>query len=144
MLRPDDRPFWQRDIGAQRINLQFYCEHPGCLHPVQEGGLYAIDNPQRWLKVMMPHLNRLFGILKYVTPVVGPWLNLSAPIYADLIKNELALTQALISKLPEIKFDDDERSFLEQDVRPGHTRKISGAALRTLHEFLKRQDPDQV
>ena len=93
---------------------------------------------------MMPHLNHLFGILKYVTTVVGPWLNISAPIYADLIKNDLALTQALVSKLPEIKFDDDERSFLEQDVRPGHTRKISGAALRTLHEFLKRQDPDQV
>jgi hypothetical protein len=145
VLRPDDRPFWQQDIGSQRINLQLYCEHPGCFHPVQEGGLYAIDNPQKWLKTMTPHLNRLFGILKYVTPVVGPWLNISAPIYADLIKNDLALTKALINKLPEIKYEESDRSFLDFDDRSsGKTRKISGVALRTLHEFLKRKDPDRV
>ena len=50
----------------------------------------------------------------------------------------------LISKLPETEFDDGDRSFLEQDDRPSRTRKISGAALRTLHEFLRRQDPNQV
>ncbi|MEM1293460.1 MAG: COR domain-containing protein [Cyanobacteria bacterium P01_H01_bin.162] len=149
VLRPDDRPFWQKDIGSQRINLQLYCEHPGCFHPVQEGGLYAIDNPQPWLKAMTPHLNRLFGILKYVTPVVGPWLNISAPIYADLIKNDLALTKALIDKLPEMKYKESDPSFLDfgdrvNPDRPGQSRQISGAALRTLHEFLKRQDLDQV
>lgn len=147
VLRPDDRQFWQKDIGSQRINLQLYCEHPGCLHPVQEGGLYAIDNPQTWLKVMTPHLNRLFGILKYVTPVVGPWLNISAPIYSELIQNDLALTEALIDKLPDISFNDDDHSFLDPDDRiagSNKTRKISGSALRTLHEFLKRKDPDQV
>jgi hypothetical protein len=147
VLRPDDRPFWQKDIGSERINLQLYCEHPGCLHPVKEGGLYAIDNPQKWLRVMMPHLNRLFDILKYVTPVVGPWINLSAPIYSDLIKNDLALSKALINKLPEVEFDDDDRSFLDRDETSGRGNKphrTSGAAMRTLHEFLKRKDPNQV
>lgn len=149
VLRPDARPFWQKDMGSQRINLQLYCEHPGCFHPVQTGGVYEIDNPQPWLKAMTPHLNRLFGILKYVTPVVGPWLNISAPVYADLIKNDLALTKALVAKLPEIKDDEDNRSFLDLDdridlTRPSSSRNISGAALRTLHEFLKRKDPDQV
>ncbi|WP_199464272.1 COR domain-containing protein [Acaryochloris thomasi] len=151
VLRPDDRSFWQKDIGSQRINLQLYCEHPGCFHPVQNGGLYAIDNPKKWLKAMAPHLNRLFGILKYVTPVVGPWLNISAPVYSELIKNDLALSKALIDKLPEITFDDDNRSFIDPDDPRANvlgdslkTRKISGAALRTLNEFLKRKDPDQV
>lgn len=147
VLRPDDRPFWQKDIGSQRINLQLYCEHPGCLHPVQEGGLYAIDNPQKWLRDVAPHLTRLFGILKYVTPVVGPWLNISAPIYSELIKNDLALTEALVNKLPNIKFNDDDRSLLDLDNRitgGNKASKISGAALRTLHEFLQRKDIDKV
>jgi len=143
VLRPDDRKPWQKDIGSQRINLQLYCEHPGCLHPVQDGGLYPIDNPKKWLKTMTPHINRLFGILKYVTPVMGPWLNISAPIYSDLIKNDLALTKALVAKLPEIKSDDDEHSFID-DERGDRPNNISGAALRMLHEFLKQKDPEQV
>lgn len=99
---------------------------------------------------MAPHLNCLFGILKYVTPVVGPWLGVTAPIYSELIKTDLELTAALIEKLPEIKFAEDDHSFLDLDDSPaeGSKRnphhKLSGAALRTLHEFLKRQDPNQV
>ncbi|MEO1399827.1 MAG: hypothetical protein AAFV72_01075 [Cyanobacteria bacterium J06635_1] len=149
VLRPDGRQFWQKDIGSQRINLQLYCEHPGCLHPVQDGGLYAIDNPEKWLRVMAPHITRLFSILQYVTPVVGPWVNLSAPIYSELVKNDLALTSALVGKLPDIKFDKDDHSFLDPDERMvgeqrgGKTHKVSGAALRSLHQFLKRKDPDQ-
>ena len=141
VLRPDNRKFWQRDIGSQRISLQLYCEHPGCLHPVKDGGIYSIDHPAKWLAVMTPHINRIFGILKYVTPVIGPWINLSAPIYSELIKNDLALTKSLIDKLPEIKFDDDDRSFMD-DERGTH--RVSGGALRTLHEFLKKKDPEQV
>lgn len=151
VLRPDDRPFWQKDIGSQRINLQLYCEYPGCLHPVKEGGLYPIDNPQQWLKVMTPHLNRLFGILKYVTPVIGPWISLSAPIYSELINNDLALSQSLIEKLPAVKFGDDNRSFLDPDEqlnsssrRSSRLDRTSSDAIRTLYEFLKRKDPDHV
>lgn len=150
VLRPDDRPFWQKDIGSQRINLQLYCEYPGCLHPVQEGGSYAIDNPQKWLRIMVPHLNRLFDILKYVTPVVGPWISISSPIYSELVKNDLALSKALIDKLPKIKFDDDENSFFDLDhqasndpSQSGKLHKTSNAAMRTLHEFLKRKDPER-
>ncbi len=146
VLRPDDRRLWQKDITSQRINLQLYCEHPGCFHPVQEGGLYPIDNPKQWLQVMTPHLNRLFGILKYVTPVAGPWLGVSAPDYSELIKNDRALTEALIGKLPEITFTNDNRSFIDPDERllgGDETRRVGGAALRSLHEFLKRKDPAQ-
>ena len=144
VLRPDDRKVWQKDIGSKRINLQLYCEYPGCLHPVQEGGNYAIDNPKKWLRDMTPHINRLFGILKYVTPVMGPWLNISAPIYSELIKNDLAFTKALIDKLPEITFANDARSLIDSDEGNNGSRKVSGSALRTLYEFLKRKDPDQV
>ncbi|MEM8611836.1 MAG: COR domain-containing protein [Cyanobacteria bacterium P01_H01_bin.105] len=142
VLRPDDRKLWQKqDIGSQRINLQLYCEHPGCLHPVKDGGIYSIDNPKKWLMAMKPHINRIFGILKYVTPVMGPWINLSAPIYSELIENDLALTETLIDKLPEIEFDDDDRSFMDNERG---THQVSGAALRSLHEFLKKKDPEQV
>jgi internalin A len=143
-FRIDRRPSWQKEVGSRRINLKLYCEYPGCLHPVQEGGFYPVDSPKQWLKTMAPHINRLFSILKYVTPVVGPWVNLSAPIYSDLIKSDLTLTEALIKKLPEIKFSEDDRSFIDLDDRDRKLHKISGAALRTLHEFLKEKDPDQV
>ncbi|MEM9448722.1 MAG: COR domain-containing protein, partial [Cyanobacteria bacterium P01_E01_bin.6] len=147
VLRPDDRPIWHKDIGSQRINLQLYCEHPGCFHPVKEGGTYAIDQPDQWLQTMAPHINRLFGILKYVTPVVGPWLNISAPIYSDLIKHDLDLTKALVAKLPDITSKKDDRSFIdphEFSRGDGKVEKISSAALRTLHEFLKRKDPEKI
>ncbi len=163
VLRPDDRRIWQKawegDIGSQHINLQLYCEHPGCFHPVQHGGLYPIDNPEQWLRVMTPHLNRLSGILKYVTPVVGPWLTISAPVYSELIKNDLALTKALIDKLPEITFADgylDVHDYPDSDgdldfddgnyialSEFDRALSVSGPALRSLHEFLKRKDPAQ-
>jgi len=116
------------------MNLQLHCKHPGCLHPVKEGGLYTIDTPQQWLRVMPP-INRLFGILKYI----GPWINLSASIYSKLVKNDIALTKAMVSKLPELGFDEDDRSFLDSGDRAHQTRKISSAALRTLHECLKHK-----
>ncbi|MBE9030054.1 GTPase, partial [filamentous cyanobacterium LEGE 11480] len=144
-LRPDDRKFWQKDIGTQRLNLQLYCEHPGCLHPVAEGGIYAIDNPKKWLRVMAPHANRLFGILKYVTPVIGPWVNIAAEDYAKFVKDDIKFAETLVKKLPEIDFDDDDRDFLDMDERegdrPNQNRKISGAALRALNEFLTAKDP---
>ncbi|NEO85545.1 MAG: GTPase [Spirulina sp. SIO3F2] len=144
VLRPDDRSVWQKDIGSERINLQLYCEHPGCFHPVQDGGLYAIDNPKQWLKVMAPHINRLFGILKYVTPVVGPWLNVTVPDYSELIAKDLKLTAALVNKLPKASFTDDDHSFIDDRYPSASVHKISGSALRTLHQFLKQKDPQQV
>ncbi len=81
VVRPDDRRFWQQNIATQRMSIQLYCEYPGCLHPVHSGGLYTIDNPREWLRTMEPHLTRLFGIIKYVTPVVGPWINVAATDY---------------------------------------------------------------
>jgi internalin A len=46
--------------------------------------------------------------------------------------------------LPDIQFDEDDRSFIDPDKPGRKPHKISGAALRTLHEFLKEKDPDQV
>ena len=148
VLRPDNRRFWQQNIAFQRMSIQLYCECPGCLHPVRSGGIYEIDNPKRWLFVMKPHLNRLFGIIKYITPVIGPWINVTAADYGKLISDDIALTQSLVDKLPEIKLTDDDRSFIEPGLRTivegSTTQKVSGASLRMLYEFLKRKDPGQV
>jgi hypothetical protein len=96
VLRPDDRPFGKKTSVPSASTCNSTASIPAAFIPFKPAAYTPSTNPQKWLKAMTPHLNRLFGILKYVTPVVGPWLNISAPIYSDLIKNDLALTKALV------------------------------------------------
>ncbi|MEL6492998.1 MAG: COR domain-containing protein [Cyanobacteria bacterium J06621_3] len=139
-IRPDGRsPYDVRNITSQQFRLQLYCEHPGCLHPVQQGGLYTVDNPQQWLSTVGPHLKRITGILKYVTPIIGPWVTLADADYAKLIKDDLTLTNDLVKTLPSISYTHDDRDFI--DSTPNRqTQRVSGSALRALHEFLKEKD----
>ena len=146
-LRGDGRSVY--DIGKlldQRLSLQLYCEHPGCFHPVQQGGFYTIENPRQWVNTMAPHLKRITSILKYVTPIIGPWVSLADADYAALIKEDLTLTKDLVRTIPDISYSDDSRDFIND--RPGtsrhQTHRVSGSALRTLHEFLKDKDKQKV
>ncbi|MEO0885761.1 MAG: GTPase, partial [Cyanobacteria bacterium J06648_10] len=143
-IRPDGRsPYDVRNITSQQFRLQLYCEHPGCLHPVQQGGLYTVDNPQQWLSTIGPHLKRITGIIKYVTPIIGPWVTLADADYAKLIKDDLTLTNDLAKILPSISYTDEDRDFIDSRSSQApnrQTQRVSGSALRALHEFLKEKD----
>ncbi|MEH2231546.1 MAG: COR domain-containing protein [Nostoc sp.] len=43
VLRPRGGKAWQKNLIGQKLDLQLYCQAPGCWHPTQEGGLYEID-----------------------------------------------------------------------------------------------------
>ncbi|MEH1856413.1 MAG: COR domain-containing protein [Nostoc sp.] len=74
VLRPRGGKAWQKNLTGQKLDLQLYCQAPGCWHPTQEGGLYEINEPAKWLRVTAPYIGNLFKLLKYAAPIIGPWL----------------------------------------------------------------------
>ncbi|MEL7067884.1 MAG: COR domain-containing protein [Cyanobacteria bacterium J06581_3] len=47
-LRGDGRSIYEFGrLTNEKLSLQLYCEHPGCFHPVQQGGIYTIENPRQ-------------------------------------------------------------------------------------------------
>ncbi len=151
VLRPDDRRVWSKDIGMQRINLQLYCQMPGHMHPTidptdpkQPCGLYPIDEPQKWLQTVTPYYRRMVKILKFATPLVGPWLGvMEAKDYETIFKSDIDFAKELAGKLPDSKgFADADYA----DALPEGDRKldaIDGAALRALRQLLDQKDPSK-
>ncbi|MBV9959362.1 MAG: hypothetical protein JO360_13130, partial [Acidobacteria bacterium] len=71
-----------------------------------EGGIYEINQPAEWIKASAPYLRRLVTVLKYTSPLVGPWLGSAIPAdYEKYLKNDIALMDELVKKLPEFKED---------------------------------------
>ncbi|WP_251958782.1 leucine-rich repeat domain-containing protein [Nostoc commune] len=145
VLRPRGDKAWQKNLTGQKLDLQLYCQAPGCWHPTQEGGLYEINEPAKWLRVTAPYIGNLFKVLKYAAPIIGPWLGVLDPKeYETLFKNDLELFKELAAKLPELK----ESEYLEpadkiargEDLDP---ERVDGAALRALRQLLEEEDPQQ-
>ncbi len=145
VLRPRDRKSWKKAIAGQKLDLQLYCQAPGCWHPTQEGGLYQIDDPAKWLRVTAPYIRRLVGVLKYAAPLIGPWVGfLNEQDYEKLFKNDIELMKEMAAKLPDIK--DAEGMELAGTVGMGDVadpERAEGAALRALRQLLEEKDPQQ-
>ncbi len=145
LLRPRGVKAWKKNLTGQKLDLQLYCEAPGCWHPTQEGGLYEINEPAEWLRATAPYIGNLFKVLKYVAPIIGPWLGVVDPKeYETMFKNNLELLKELVAKLPEPKEYEDlelaDKIARREDLA---TKLADGAALRALRELLKVKDPDQ-
>ncbi|MEH2254078.1 COR domain-containing protein [Nostoc sp.] len=65
VLRLHGDKAWKKNLTGQKLDLQLYCQAPGCWHSTQEGGLYEINEPAKWLRAIAPYLGRLFKVLKY-------------------------------------------------------------------------------
>ncbi|MFB8792263.1 MAG: COR domain-containing protein [Potamolinea sp.] len=140
-LRPRDLSSWRQNILGQKIDLQLYCQKPGCWHPTVEGGKYEIDEPAQWLIEMAPYVRGLVGVLKYASPLVGPWLGVAIPDdYEKLFKNDIELMDKLVTKLPEIEAESQLPSNVEKIFPVEH---LEGSALRALRHLLEEKDPQQ-
>ncbi len=129
---------WLKTITGQTLELQLYCQAPGCWHPTQQGGLYELDNPAQWLKTMAPYLSKLVMVLKYAVPLIGPWLEaINQPDYEQLFQQDIELMKE-IADLPDIK--EANELALRNTAEP---ELIQGAALRTLRYLLDKNDPQQ-
>jgi hypothetical protein len=148
VLRPSDSTGWLRNIFGQKMEMQLFCQAPGQWHAAEAGGLYSINQPAEWLQTMAPYLSRMFSVLKYAMPLLGPWVGVLSPDhYEKMFKNDIKLMDELVKKLPEMKgirydsFDDPNRSATFIDSR---TERLEGAALRALRKLLDEKDPEQV
>jgi small GTP-binding protein len=143
VLRPRDGKRWKKATLGQKLDLQLYCQAPGCWHPTQEGGLYQIDEPAKWLRVTAPYIQRLVGVLKYAAPLIGPWVGfLNEQDYEKLFKNDIELMKEMAAKLPDIKDSEDlELASSVGDV--ADPERAEGAALRALRQLLEEKDSQQ-
>ncbi len=129
---------WLKTITGQTLELQLYCQAPGCWHPTQEGGLYQIEEPAQWLKEIAPYLSKLVAVLKYAVPLIGPWLEaISQQEYEQLFQQDIELMKEL-ANWPDIKEADE--SALADTKEP---ERVQGAALRVLRYLLDKKDPQQ-
>jgi internalin A len=83
-------------------------------------------------------------ILKFATPLVGPWLGImEAKDYETIFKSDIDFAKELAGKLP------DSKGFANADYAdalPEGDRKleaIDGAALRALRQLLEQKDPSK-
>jgi small GTP-binding protein len=147
ILRPRDGKNWKKATIGQKLDLQLYCQAPGCWHPTQKGGLYEIDEPAKWLRVTAPYIGRLVRVLKFAAPIVGPWLGVvDEKQYETLFKNDLELFKEVAEKLPEIKDSDDLELAGKVgmgDITDPDPDRADGAALRALRVLLDEKDPQQ-
>jgi GTPase SAR1 family protein len=132
VLRPREGKKWLKAITGQTLELQLYCQAPGCWHPTIEGGLYEIKETAPWLKAIAPYLQRLVSVLMYAAPLIGPWVgDIKAQVYEKSFQRDIELMKELVEQLPDNKGAVDE---------PDH---LQGAALRALRHFLDENDPQQ-
>jgi hypothetical protein len=126
----------------EKLELQLYCQAPGSWHPTREGGRYLIDRPAQWLRIVGPHVKRLVTLLKFITPVLGPWASISAPKYEELIRSDVKFMEELVKIMPQSETSPDEE--LVEEI--GEVRDLdltSGPSLRAIRLLLQEQDPQE-
>ncbi|MCP4700859.1 MAG: GTPase [Gammaproteobacteria bacterium] len=124
--------------GGQRLELQLYCQEPGCWHPPADkdgkpAGCYEIKEPAKWLKAMAPYLSKFAKVFKYAR-LAGAGLNWFDEDLYKQVDEDIKLIEQLSSQLAESK--DLER--------PGESemQEAEGESLRVLRRFLDKQ-PDK-
>ena len=145
VLRPDNRKFWNRDLSSQRLYLKLYCQKPGCWHPVQpeNEGLYAIDGAREWLRAVAPYLKKMVKVMKYATPILGPWVQMPKEDYEKLFGEDMEIMKDLASNLDDDLPDAPDSEKLEGSPADPRARQVEGAALRSIRKLLLEKDPQQ-
>ena len=141
VLRPRDTSRWREKIIGQKVELQLYCQAPGCWHPTKEGGHYEMSIPANWISATAPYIQKMIGVLKYVAPLAGPWVSMSLPEYEKLIKSDLEFMDKLVEKLPDFKGSHE----VESTKAAGEVHdpeRVGGAALRAIRELLDAKDKE--
>ena len=130
ILRARESKKWLKTMIGQTLELQLYCQTPGCWHPTTEGGLYEIKEPAQWLKTIAPYLNRLIDVLKYAAPLMGAWVGeeINTQDYEKSFRRDIETTQEIAKQMSNA------------DLEP---EPLQGAALRALRHLLEEQDPQQ-
>lgn len=135
---------WKR-----RIEMQLYCQAPGCWHPLgcERGkddpatGLYQIEVNTEFLATIAPGVKAVAKMLKYAQPLLGPWVVWAQPErYEQQFKDDFERMEKLGEKIP-VGLEDSRDSKLAGALREGYTpQQVSGAMLRALKLLLEEKD----
>jgi internalin A len=120
-----------------------WCEAEGCQHPLMEKdeGSYPIEQPSELVTKIAPYANFVFNILKTVTPVATPAINIlfgSKTTETWKISDQLDLAEAIIDELPA-EIDSFGRFLSHQDI----ITETERSGILVLHRFLNEVDPTQ-
>ena len=132
--------FSLKQLFTRPLELQLWCEAEGCQHPVYDQGIYAIDQTRDWVTTMAPYANFVLGVLKTVSPIAAPAINVAFGAKTTEtwgIKDKLDLTKAILDKLPAVKIE--HRSTKPKDVLTEPER----SGILALHRLLNQLDPNQ-
>lgn len=141
----------QRTLLHEKLELQLYCQAPGCWHPTgyrrgvndPASGLYQIDNPTEFLRAVAPYVRKMFTALKFAAPIFGVWTGaISAKDYEDHFKDNIQMMGKLTADLPESQEERELRLGGQADERA--FERASGAALRELRHVLDQKDKRQI
>ncbi|MBI3914424.1 MAG: leucine-rich repeat domain-containing protein, partial [Chloroflexi bacterium] len=131
-------------IAGRQIDLQLYCQAPGFWHPTKLGGRYQIDEPAKWIAATAPYLQRLITVLKYASPIVGPWFNLlDKATYDKVLKADLDFLNAVIKQIPDLEKEHPDFELSGHVGRADDPERVEGAALRALRALLDEKDTRQ-
>ncbi|MFH1524746.1 MAG: leucine-rich repeat domain-containing protein [Chloroflexota bacterium] len=148
VLRPYISKTWKKILLGEKLELQLYCQAPGCWHPTQEGGHYVFDNPPKWLRAAGSYIRDMVILLKLVTPLIGPWIGVSAVDYAKSIANDIKFMEGLVKIIPEIVETSEIKIPDHIEVEPVPTQDAyeytEGAGLRAVRQLLEKLDEHQV
>jgi len=115
-------------------NLQLYCSHPGCLHPV--GDAFEIKILKEWVQKLAPYYNSIVKGLKLAAPAIRPaaYQILGPAAYAP---NNLSLkgTQDYIGKLKEIGDGPKLRAY--------EPRAATEAEMQIIKQIMDEADPNK-
>ncbi len=142
----------QKKLLLNMIELQLYCQAPGCWHPTgfERGktdprtGLYVIENPTEFLKAVAPYVKKMFKALKFAAPIIGVWTGAFTPKdYQEYFKDNIQMMDRVTKSLPE---GDQTRELRVNDPAAvaEEFESASGAALRELRHLLDQKDPRQI
>lgn len=135
--------FLRRKAVGERIKLHLFCQAPGNWHPTEEGGVYMIEKPAKWLQTMAPYLRAVVRIIKYAGPLLGPTATIALPdAQMKALETHIKFTEQLIKKLPDSE-DDGVADIIDDITETTEPSKTFGAELRQLRLLLDLKDPRQ-
>jgi internalin A len=142
----------QESMWKRRIEMQLYCQAPGCWHPLggERGkddpatGLYQIEINSEFLATVAPLVRAVAKMLRYALPVVGPWVAWAQhERYEKQFKDDLELMEKF-GVMTLAGLEDERDGKLAGALREGYTpQQVSGAVLRTLKLLLEEKDKQQ-
>ena len=128
--------------GGSNYLIHLYCQAPGCWHPVEKGGYYAIDSISQLAPRLAPHLKKMLSPLKYAPTSAGPWTKMAPPQYEKLVKYDLLFMEEILKALHGVLkpgISDSSHGFGEGLEEDGSDVN----ALQALRRLLDMKDPPQ-